>query len=281
MRATIVLLSLALAGCGSTHADRGQEELHPTKQATFEGMEAWPATSPGSVTLRSFRPFRAVYERHYIQGSGPQAGEPRADRVIIHAESVGWDGRPAVAIQLIDSGDPKWSDTNGRTMSMYAAQDDLSVLFEIGPIPGKAKDYYVSRRNGDEGVVTRVDSAAGESQSETVPLGGPGFGPGAWALASMDLEPGRKIRLDPIHSPPTTILGARFGHVVGPTQFVDVSGNSHEAVLVESPGRASSPRVTRYYLVDRPPYLLARFSFDNESGKEFRGTRLVSFTALD
>ena len=120
------------------------DDVHPKKKI-FKDVESWPATAPGQVKLKNFGPFRAVYDRTYSQGSGPNAGDPRNDRVIISAEETGWDGKRAAAITIIDSGIVEHSDTNARVATIFAALDDLRLLFEIGPISGKAKDYYIAR----------------------------------------------------------------------------------------------------------------------------------------
>ena len=84
-----IALILAVS-LGSTGAALAQQKAHP-KKAALADHGSWPTTAPGEVRLKDFRPFRAVYDREYTQGSGPGAGEKRQDRVIVHAEEVGWD----------------------------------------------------------------------------------------------------------------------------------------------------------------------------------------------
>jgi hypothetical protein len=100
------------------------QEPHREKKM-YADAAAWPATAPGDVELKHFGPFRAVYDREYTQGSGPGAGEKRQDRVIVHADEVGWEGRRAAAITMIDSGEARFADTNMRTTTMVADLEDL------------------------------------------------------------------------------------------------------------------------------------------------------------
>ena len=140
-RLSLVLLA-ALAV--SQSVAQAQNKPHPEKKV-YANVESWPATAPGDVELKHFQPFRAVYDRKYTQGLGAGAGQKRQDRVIVHAEEVGWEGRRAAAITMLDTGEAKYADTNMRALTMVTDLENLQVLFEMGPLPGKAKDYYIGR----------------------------------------------------------------------------------------------------------------------------------------
>ncbi len=276
-RVTPVLLILTLLSSGTVVCQQS-DNVREEKMA-YKDVNKWSATKPGDVSLKNFRPFRAVYERNYLQGAGPNAGDLRVDRVIVTAEEVGWDGKKAVLITLIDSGDAKWADTAARNLFMIVDLEDMHLLFESGPIPGKAKDYYFIRP--DTGMGTMITTDAGTSETREFPKGAVGFGPGPWALGSLDLKDGAKIRLDPFASPAANILGTRSGIVKGRREFTDLSGQSHAGWLLESGGNLSSSRMAQIYITDRPPYLLARFSVDLDSGEETKGLRLKTFQYLN
>lgn len=269
---TLMLFSTAAALCQQSVGVR------PEKKA-FQDAGSWAATKPGDVRLKNFRPFRAVYERAYRQAGGPNAGDLRVDRVIETAEEVGWDGKKAVLITLIDSADAQWEDTAARSLFMIVDLEDMHLLFECGPIPGKAKDYYFIRP--DAGMGTMITTAAGTSETREFPKGVVGFGPGPWVLGSLDLKEGAKLRLHPFASPAANIFGVRSGIVKGRREFTDISGTSHTGWLLEDGGNLSSSLMSRIYITDQPPYLLARFSVDLDTGEETRGVRLKTFQYLD
>lgn len=270
----IAILPVAFVLVAGSGVPQTSNKVRPEKKV-FENVQAWPATKPGDVKLKNFRPFRAVYERHY---SG-RSGELRIDRVIMTAERVGWDGRKAALITLIDAADAKWDDTAARHLFSIVDATDMSLLFESGPIPGKAKDYYFMRPAKGMGAMVTTDKATLRKQE--FPPGARGFGPGPWVLGSMELRGGLKIRLDPFLSPAANIFGTRSGIVKGKTHFEDVSGGRHPAWLLESGGNLAGSRMGQIYVTDRPPYFLARFSLDLDTGKETRGIRLIKFQLLD
>lgn len=279
--ASSIVMSLTVAGL--VHGQETAPDIHPDK-VVYQDSSSWPATSPGQVELESFGPFRAVYDRSYTQGSGPGKGEPRRDRVIVSAEEVGWDGRHAVAITVLDSGAAEHADTNARALLMVVSKEDMSLLFEAGPIPGAAKDYYFARFEGGELLVSQVMTGDQQLMPKKIPVGAPGFGPGSWVMASMDLKPGAKVRLDPYYSPTANpISQASHGVVLEQRELQDGSGTSHRARVVETGGwyGPSSSKVLRLYLKDRPPYLLGVeiYDHDTDTGKKFVWLR--SFQSLE
>ena len=237
-----------------------------------------------STTIRPphFQPFRAVYNRTYRQGSGPNAGDTRNDRVIISAEETGWDGRRAVAITLIDSGIVKHSDTNARTLTMFASLDDLSFLFEIGPIPGKAKDYYIGRAEKETIYLNSVVTDEQQYQPQKMKIGSPGFGPNAWVMASMELKKDLKISLSPTYSPRgNSLTSATYGHVLGRETFTDGSGKKHKSWVLETSRNLASPRVSHIYLTERPPYYLGTETVNLDTGERKKFVWLRSIQLLD
>ena len=206
------------------------QDIHP-KKAIFKDVESWPATAPGDVILKNFSPFRAVYDRTYSQGAGPNAGDPRHDRIIISAEEAAWDGRPAAAITIIDSGIVEHTDTNARVLTMFVGLDNLATLFEIGPIPGKAKDYYIGRVMPDSILMSMVTTDTQKLAPQSMKTRKPGFGPNAWVMASMKLRQGMKINLDPAYSPRgNSLTSATYGHIVSQGPFTDGSGKKYDAM---------------------------------------------------
>ncbi len=243
------------------------QEIHPKKKV-FKDVASWPATAPGDVKLKNFAPFRAVYDRTYKQGSGPNAGDPREDRVIIWAEQVGWDGRRAAAITILDSGIVKHSDTNARVLTMFVDLDDLRALFEIGPIPGKAKDYYIGRFMPDTILLSQITTDTQKLAPQKMKTDKPGFGPNAWVMASMKLHEGLKINLAPTYSPRgNSLTSATYGHIVNKGSFADGSGQEHSAWVLETSRNLSTSRVSHIHLIDRPPYYLGTETVDLETGE--------------
>lgn len=270
MRLRTVPVALVLIGMAGFSA---AEDPHPQK-AVYADAAQWPPTAPGEVRLRDFRSFRAVYDREYTQGSGSGAGEKRQDRVIVNATEVGWDGRRAAAISILDTGAARYADTAMRTLTMVAALDDLSLLFEIGPMPGKAKDYYLGRVTDKEILLSMVLTETQELMPKKVPTADPGFGPGAWVMASMKLREGMKIRLAPYYSPQANpISQSDHGRVLGQRAMVDGSGKKREAWVVEMPAwyGPASPKVLQLYLQPAPPYYLGTeiYNHDTDERKRF------------
>ncbi len=264
------LSAVLLAACATPPAPAS--EPHPEK-AVYADQQSWPATAPGSVSLTGFHPFHAVYDREYTQSSGPGKGEKRRDRVIVYADEVAWEGDRAVAITLLDSGVAEHADTNARTMTMIAALDDLTLRFELGPVPGRAKDYYLGLVSGDEILLNNIETEAQTLQAQRMPTPQPGFGPGAWVMASMDLAVGKKIRLAPYYSPRASpISRSDYGRVIEQRTITDGSGDQHEAWVVETPGwyRLDHPKVLRFLLKDTPPYYLGTETYSHETGETSR-----------
>jgi hypothetical protein len=243
------------------------QDIHPKKKI-FQDVRSWPATAPGDVKLKNFGPFRAVYDRTYKQGSGPKAGEPRQDRVIISAEEVGWDGRRAASITIIDSGIVEHSDTNARVLTMFVGLEDLRDLFEIGPIPGKAKDYYIGRIMPDTILFSQITTDTQTLEPQKMKTDKPGFGPGAWVMASMKLREGLKINLSPYYSlRGNSLTSATYGHIVSKGPFIDGSGKEHQAWVLETSRNFSSPKVSHIHLIERPPYYLGTETVNLETGE--------------
>lgn len=255
------------------------QDVH-SKKKVYADNKQWAATAPGDVALKNFQPFRAVYERHYKVSSGPQKGEPRQDRVIVTAEEIAWHGQRAILINIIDSGNLQSDDTNARTLSMYVNAEDLSLLFEVGPIPGKAKDYYVANVMEDKAVMSFVMSETGQAQNQNMPLTQPGFGPGSWVMACMDLKKDMKIRLDPFYSPRgNAIAGRDFARALAQKEY-KAAGKKFNAWAVETAAGLASARVQHRYLIAEPPYYLGTESVDIETNEKRDFMRLQSFEYL-
>ena len=243
------------------------QEAHPKKKI-FRDFESWPTTAPGDVKLKNFSPFRAVYDRTYSQGSGPNAGDPRHDRVIISAEDAGWDGTAAAAITIIDSGIVEHKDTNARVLTMFVGLDNLQTLFEIGPIPGKAKDYYIGRITPDSIYMSMVTTDTQKLEPKKMKTDKPGFGPNAWVMASMNLRQGMKINLAPTYSPRgNSLTSATYGHIVSRGSFTAGSGMKYQSWVLETSRNLSTPRVSHIHLIDRPPYYLGTETVDLATGE--------------
>lgn len=254
------------------------QDVHPQK-THYQDAPSWPSTQPGEVTLQNFRPFRAVYQRTYTNGSG----QARTDRVIITAEHIGWEGHEAIALTLTDTGDPAFEDTNARTLIMYVKQEDLSVLLEIGPTPGTAKDYYLARQMTDTLTLNQVTTATDAHQFRAMGIEGPGFGPGTWVIASMPLHTGQKIQLAQVYSPRANALTGftTLGYVAGQEPYTDLSGNTYTAWMVEHTSNLASPVLARRPLIDRPPYLLGTEILNLDTGDKRDAMRLISWAYLD
>ena len=279
-RLSIVLLAVLTVPQGIV---LGQGKPHPEKKVYAE-VANWPATAPGEVSLKHFGPFRAVYDRSYTQGAGPKAGEKRQDRVIVHADEVGWEGRRAAAITMIDTAAAKYADTNMRTLTMVTDLENLQVLFESGPLPGTSKDYYIGLFSGDEGILNIIKTETQEHTPQRMPAKQPGFGAGSWVMASMDLKPGMLINLAPYYSMQGNSLSrSHYGRVIERTTFESGSGGSHEAWIVETSAwyGLDKPKVLRLYLQDAPPYYLGTEIFNYDTGEGKRFVWLRDFQSMD
>jgi len=254
------------------------QEVHP-KKASYADAQQWPPTAPGDVKLKNFHPFRAVYQRSYRQHSGPGKGQPRQDHVIVSAENVAWDGKPALLINIIDTANPEYEDTNARSQSMYVDREDLSVVMDVGPIPGKAKDYYIARKLENKLILTAVTSEDGSANVQTMPTSADGFGPGAWVMACMKLKKDLKVRLDPLYSRPgNAVSGMRFARIIGRESYTDGTGKKYDAWIAEAMWGLSNAKVLHLYLIDQPPYYLGTDSINLESGESNEFMRLTEFS---
>ena len=113
---------------------------------------------------------------------------------------------------------------------MITDLDTLQVLFEMGPLPGKAKDYYIGLFSKDEALVSVVMTETQEYVPQKMPVKMPGFGAGAWVMASMDLKPGMLINLAPYYSrQANSISRSNYGRVLEQKTVEDGSGAGHEA----------------------------------------------------
>jgi len=271
-----LLLTPALLGAGPQG-----DKIHPAK-TVFADSQQWPGIVPGQTSLRNFAPFRAVYRRHYTQGSGPKQGEARTDRVIITAESVGWDGRRAIHFGMLDSGEAHYDDSNGRTFSLYFDAETLAMLLELGPVPGMAKDYYLLRVLEDKLAATFVTTDKGESKNQIAPAAEPGFGaPAPWILASMDLTKGQKVRFAPAYSVGLGALNAKSPfHCAGKQKIESAGGQRFDAWVAESVSNLNSPWVQRTFIIDRPPYLIRRESVNKDTGQVKVYMDLLEFQAF-
>ena len=246
---------------------RAQQKIHPKKKI-FQDVASWTATAPGSVKLKNFEPFRAVYNRTYKQGGGPNAGDERKDRVIISAENAGWDGQRAIALTLIDSGIVNQSDTMARVFTMFFGFENLNTLFELGPIPGKGKDYYIARFDKEMIYLNRIMTKTQKLQSRKMATNKMGFGPNTWVMASMNLKKGLKISLAPIYTPRANSLTTyTYGHIVKKSTFTDGSGKKYKSWVMETSRNLSSPKVSHVHLIDRPPYYLGTETVNLDTGE--------------
>ncbi|MBO6577238.1 MAG: hypothetical protein JJ896_17670 [Rhodothermales bacterium] len=282
MHKKLTLMALVAVSLVPAVSCQQSPAIHPGK-TEFATVQSWPVIQPGDVSLQNFRPFRAVYERNYTQGLGPGAGEPRTDRVIITAERVGWHGIPAIAISLTDTGAPEFGDTMFRGMYSVIREDDMTVLFELGPLPGTGKDYYVARFEGEQGMVNSVTTATGEVDFQEIPLPGPGFGPGTWVMANAGLSPGRKLRVDPVYSSKANALAGftPIGLVVEQETFTSLAGVDYAAWAVDYTSNPSGSIMLRRYLVDTPPYVLGTVRIDLDTGERADRLRLMEVTVFD
>jgi hypothetical protein len=272
----IVIVSAMIAGWQDAASQDADGNVHQAKQAYVDRQD-WPATAPGQVHLQNFAPFRAVYERHYRDGNG----EHRQDRVIITAERVAWGDRAAIMVGLIDAGNLDYTDTNARSQVRYFAADDLSLLLQLTPASGAAKDYSLIRAEEGQVHMTTVKTATGESQHRELPAAPPGFGaPGAWLFGSMALAEGMRIRFDPYYAPASSnILGAAPSRVVGREWIETPGGARYHAWVLERPLGMTSPRLMLTYVIDRPPYLLGKKPVNADTGEatEIGSLRLLEF----
>ena len=257
-------VAVALMATAAPTSAQPPDDVHPAK-VVFTDYSEWPATAPGSIRLSRFAPFRAVYERHYVDGSGLD----RQDRVIVSAEYVAWGERTAIVVGLTDTGNLDYDDTTARQQTRFFAEDDLSLLLQVTPTTGTAKDYTLWRVEGDTVFSTRVGTATGESQHASLGLPTAGWGaPGVWVVGSMELTEGLRIRLAPyVAQGSSNVLGTSSYHVVGREQVTVPDLGRVDAWAVEYPLGMNTGRMMKLLITDRPPYLLGKVPYDVDTGE--------------
>lgn len=268
---------MVLAGCADGEAADAQQ-VHPGK-AHFQDAASWPAFAPGDVALRNFHPFRAVYERVYQDAQGDEI----RDHIIITAERVAWGETPAILVTLVDSGSRDHDDTWARIQTRVISERDESLLMQIAPAPGTARDYLIGHTDGGARA-TLVEAESGAAQSLPVEFPVPQLGtPGLWLAASMDLEEGQRLAFSAADAPaPSSTLGGRPLQAVGQEAFSAGPIGDVEAWVVEYPLGMTNGRMMRTFLIDRPPYMVGKRPLDLDSGEttELGTQRLVAFTPL-
>ena len=272
-------LALTLSGCRDGSDQTTAVEVHEAKGA-YADFASWPVISPGSLQLADFRPFRAVYERHYRDGNGVH----REDRVIVAAENVAWGPEAAIMVSLADAGSLEYSDTNARNQFRFFSREDGRMLLQVTPAPGTAKDYRVIRAEEERVTTSTVRTASGEVEFQEMAVEAGGWGaPPHWVVASMPLEQGMAIRLDPNLGYPSSriFLNAPF-RVLG-QEWVEFVGERFQAWLIEHPVGLDGLRLMRTWVVNHPPYVLGRQSVDADTGEEplIGSMRLLSFQAFE
>ena len=278
---TCICTAFSLLLCLPLFAQTG-DETH-SKKAIFADSSSWTATNPGQVTLANFEPFRAEYERKYTQGSGPNQGQPRVDRVVICADYAGWNGRKAINLTLWDTGAPEYADTNGRVFSQYFDSGSLQLLYEMGPIPGTALSYYTLRNTGEGWMSARIETDKGRVENKYFEFKMPGFGaPAPWVFGSLDLQEGKKIRLDPAISFGGGILtNYAPARVVEQVSHRAKDGRTYRAWVLESVNNVKNPWMIQTLVIARPPYLITRKSVNADTGEEKVYMELVKFHVFD
>jgi len=277
-RGGLVLTAILVgAGCGDG-APADAQQVHPGK-AHFGDADTWPAFGPGDVSLRNFHPFRAVYERVYQDAQGDEV----RDHIIVTAERVAWGETPSILVTLIDSGSRDQDDTWARIQTRIFSETDQSLLMQIAPAPGTARDYVIGHMDGGARA-TLVEAESGDARSLPVEFPVPQLGtPGLWLAASMDLEEGQRIAFSAADAPaPSSTLGARPYQVVGQEGFSAGPIGDVQAWVVAYPLGMTNGRMMHTFLIDRPPYLVGKRPLDLDSGEttELGTQRLVAFTAL-
>ena len=133
----------------------------------------------------------------------------------------------------------------------------------------------------DKAVMSFVMSESGQSQTQNMELTQSGFGPGTWAMASMDLQKDMKIRLAPFYSPKgNAIAGRDFARALRQENY-KAGGKKFKAWVVEAVASLSNSRVQHRYLTDQPPYYLGTESIDLDGGENRTFMKLASFEYLD
>ncbi len=270
-RSFIVIASALLMG-GCEGVAQGKE--------IYNEAGSWALTSPGDISLANFRPYTATYERTYIQGLGAGAGEERTDFLRVTANEGGWDGQKSVIVTIHESANEDFADTAARSWFYMLNPETLALQHWMGPVSGTATDYNVIRVFEDRILTTAIRSDLGEASQQELPLPGSVFGlQHPYVLGSLPLTEGLNVRIGPFYSEASHVIHEQPVRVLNQESMTDGGGTAWNAWVVEgTDNRAvSSTRVTRWHVVNEPPYLLQRSYHDTVSGEEGWTTRLVDF----
>lgn len=268
-----VLITFTTVSCDA-------QNIHPYK-AKFGDFSTWSSTVPGDVTLKNFKPYRAVYTRAY----NDRNGESRTDKVIMTAQKVYWYGRTAILFEYHDAGSGEFTDTNARTQFYYLDESTLELLLAVGPTLGTPEDYTTVRLLEDKIATSSVNTATGETNFRELPKDGPVFPFSQLRFliwGAMDLNVGDKVKLERLYTASQNGLQPVLGIAAEQIDYTAPDGKKYRPIVVENTANPTTPILNKFFVINEPPYVLAQGLYNADDDEIYRWfLKLDSFELLD
>ena len=269
----IFILALLSSSCNA-------QEIHPYKQK-FADLQSWSPTLPGDITLKNFRPYRAVYSRTYTNSKGKTVN----DQVIMTAQRMYWYGKNVILFEVHDSGSPEFKDTNARTQFYYLDEKTLQLHLAVGPKVSTPEDYTTVRVLKDKITTSRLNTATGEVDFKELATTEPTFGFRQLRFlmwGAMDLKVGDKIKLQPIFFPSQGAQAFTVGLVSEQVDYTTPDRKKHRPYIIENTNNPTSAVVHRFFIINEAPYLLAQGLYNADDDEIYRWwLKLELFEYLD
>jgi|GEM_PF-3572494 len=257
-----IILAMIMALISSGAIAQG---LHPYKQK-FADMQTWAPTAPKDINFKNFRPYRAVYGRTYTNARGEKVN----DQIIMSAQYVYWYGKRVILFEYHDVGAKDFPDTNARTQFYYLDEKTLQMYMAVGPKAGTPQDYTSVRVLEDKITTSRLNTSTGEVDFKELKTSAPSFGFRQLRFlmwGAMDLEVGKKIKLQPIYNAPSAQSTLAVGIVTDQVDYTMPDKKNKRPFIVENTNNPSSAIMHQFHIINEAPYVLAQGLYNADQKK--------------
>lgn len=270
---TVLLISFVSSACDA-------QNIHPYKMG-FKDYEQWNGTSPGDLSVKNFRPYRAVYSRTYTNSKG----EARQDSIIMTAQKAYWYGKAIIVFEYHDAASSEYDDTNARTQLYYLDAETLELEYSIGPKSGTPEDYTIVRVMDDKITNSKIKTETGEIEFSEFSTTDPVFASRQLRFlmwSAMDLSVGKKIRLENVYFASPGAIAIDLGIVAEQVDYQAPDGTNYRPFVVDNTSNPTTATVNKYFIIDEPPYVLAQGIYDADKDEIYRWfLKLESFVFMD